>query len=877
MVEQPQIPGAWAKLKRDGAALQLTTWHSLADHGFDVAAVFEALLDLSTISDRLAQLAGRPLLPGDRARLTALVFLHDMGKANAAFWARQWPEANDRPAQVRYLKAGHVEEVGGLFASKAGRDAAVQELAGALHAWGAEEHFVASLSHHGAPVRERLEKACKQPQQWWQPLGDYRPLRELQGLLDRARESWPEAFEIDDPLPNVPRFVHAYAGLVTLADWIGSDTGHFPLASGRSQDRLGFARERAREVVGELGLAPETTRDALRRKAPDFATAFGLAPKQPNAMQRALADTPLEPLTVLEAETGSGKTEAALWHFKRLFEAERVDSLYFALPTRVAASQLHGRVQRAAKGLFGEGAPSTVLALPGYLKVDEIEGQRLPEYGVLWPDRPDERSVAERWAAERPKRFLAATLAVGTIDQALMAALQLSHAHLRAACLMRGLLVVDEVHASDTYMAALLERLLENHLAAGGHSLLLSATLGGATRERFLAIARAARTPRDPTPPEAEAATAPYPLISTPGRAVPIASDRPPKRAHLACRAEIAAPDAVAGRALAAAAEGARVLVVRNTVAGAIATQEALEVAAGEAGPLLFRCEGRAAPHHGRFARPDRGCLDRAIEESFGKDRPSAESGLVAVGSQTLEQSLDLDADLLIADLCPIDVLLQRIGRLHRHLERRRPTGFEDARVEVLVPAKRDLSAFLGKPDHGLGPFRDGRGVYNNLAAVEATWRLLEAEAVWEIPAANRRLVEAGTDPAALDRIMKDCGWEAHRLRTEGLWLADRQAAGAHALDTTETFSRVTFPDAEEKVRTRLGLDDRRLRLPEPRTSPFGQAMEELIVPNWMARGMPPEAEVFDTVLARDGGLDLMIGEKQFRYDRLGLRDAKSA
>ena len=119
---------------------------------------------------------------------------------------------------------------------------------------------------------------------------------------------------------------------------------------------------------------------------------------------------------------------------------------------------------------------------------------------------------------------------------------------------------------------------------------------------------------------------------------------------------------AVAERALHAARDGAKVLVVRNTVGYAIATQQALEeLASGdEDRALLFSCRGVPTLHYGRFAAVDRRLLDREVEGCLGKGRRAG--GLVVVGTQTLEQSLDIDADFLMTDLCPVDVLLQRIG-----------------------------------------------------------------------------------------------------------------------------------------------------------------------------------------------------------------------
>ena len=131
----------------------------------------------------------------------------------------------------------------------------------------------------------------------------------------------------------------------------------------------------------------------------------------------------------------------------------------------------------------------------------------------------------------------------------------------------------------------------------------------------------------------------------------------------------------MAALSLRAARDGAKVLVIRNTVSNAVETQEALEQAAGRDSDLLFSVNGIPTLHHSRFAPDDRSLLDSEVEARLGRNRASG--GLIVVGTQTLEQSLDIDADLLTTDLCPVDVLLQRIGRLHRHRRGDRPEGYK--------------------------------------------------------------------------------------------------------------------------------------------------------------------------------------------------------
>ena len=580
---------------------------------------------------------------------------------------------------------------------------------------------------------------------------------------------------------------------------------------------------------------------------------------------------------MLEAETGSGKTEAALARFLVLLHAGLVEGLYFALPTRTAATQIHERVVAATKRAFPNEAtrPPVVLAVPGYLRVDEAEGTRLPGFKVLWNDDRRERLRHRGWAAEHPKRYLSGAIVVGTIDQVLLSTLQVSHAHLRATALLRHLLVIDEVHASDAYMNRLLEDVLSRHLEAGGFALLMSATLGAETRARLVRPVS-----RQTLPSFDEACATPYPLITHRPVGGEVVSMDPGVQRSVTVSVEIRGiagdPSAVARTALDAAAQGAKVLVLRNTVKDCLATQVEMESAARERGAeeLLFSVRGRAAPHHSRFARSDRMALDQALEARIGKNRP--EGGCVAVATQTVQQSLDLDADLMLTDLCPMDVLLQRLGRLHRHVRSNRPNGFESPRAVVLASDIRDLSSHInskGEPsgEHGFGT------VYDDLRVIEATWRVLEQRDRLAIPGQSRNLVESSLHSEILGSIVDELGdsWKRHADWALADLLADRRQAGLNLADWNAPFGEQAclFPSDElaRRIQTRLGEGDRRVRFVEPLPSPFGHTVDELNMPAFMAPSAPDDAEPIDIEVG-GGMIQFTYGGRPFIYDRWGFR-----
>ena len=843
----------------------------------DVSRVFRALIDLPGFRARLARLAGVASLHDQCCdRLAFLVHLHDCGKVNVGFQARVDPDAK---------RVGHVAPLAALFGQRPDtglQDRAWEALrADELDAWGpgVVPLFDAILSHGRPWAREGDGRLAAVH---WRPRADYDPIFQLGVLRADAEAHYPLAFAPSDTaLPDGPPFVHAIAGLVQLADWIGSSEWR--------RNRIdASAQSWTTETLRSIGLDPALWRADVAHRAHTFDSVFN---KIPYAHQ-AQCGTVNGKLVILEAETGSGKTEAALWRFFRLFEAGEVDGLYFALPTRTAAAQLHARVAVITKRLWPDNTPPTVMAVPGYL--DDTGAGSLPDAADSLDTTEGDVRTKSVWASENPKRFFSAMIGVGTIDQALMAALRVKHAHLRASCLIRHLLVVDEVHASDAYMQRLLQQLLRDHLAAGGYAMLLSATLGAESRQEMMEAAVGGR-PRDVTPISlGSASTVAYPLISVAGPSRPPitpGTEASSKSVLMTTQPSLDESAHVAQIALSAARDGAKVLVVRNTVAGAIAVQRALEAAEGSDSALLFRVAGRPTLHHGRFAREDRRLLDHQVETVIGRRR-RPQGGVIIVGTQTLEQSLDIDADLLVTDLCPVDVLLQRIGRLHRHrveesgATRLRPQKYTQPQCVVLVPAD-GLADFLGsaprrgkKERHGLGHTkRHGvlQGVYEDLTVLEATRRLLNAYGTWAIPSMNRLLVESGIHSEAITALLESmpdderASWQAHHMDVIGHELAQEGMASDGLLRRDRDFMSQGVDDAAN-VATRLGASDRLLSLPSRTVGPFGTTISRISIPNWMLGGVPADAVL--TVTSTDSGssLDLGLGDRTFRYNTHGLQ-----
>lgn len=876
----------WAKLLFDDKR-RLLAWHPLISHCADVAACFDVLLSKTILGRRLASTLGQDVLsPSTRARLGFLAALHDAGKANLGFQRKAFSFS-----QVKGKRAGHLSPLIDVIDSLS---TLKEPLLLALRAmdvvtWFEDEDqvidmLVTTWGHHGRPVGIGYDF---DEDLWRAGSIDGLPLTPLDGLreLSDAAATWfPEAFEENaEPIDATPSFQHLYIGVLTLADWMGSDSRYFTFDEDDPRERFAWAREVARDLCAASGLLPANARHALGPMPPGFDR---VNPSfRPRPLQKACLDAEVQyggELIVLESDTGSGKTEAALARYLRLFHAGEVDGLYFALPTRTAATQLHGRLVKILEHAFPDRTtrPPVSLAVPGYIRVDEDEGVALPHFQVLWQDDPMDEKRWRGWAAEQPKRYLSGAIVVGTIDQVLLSTLQVNHAHMRYAALSRLLLVVDEVHASDAYMTCLLEEVLTHHLGRGGHAFLMSATLGQSVLARFT---------KDSQPTLEEALERPYPMLTSVGAArdetarhTAVDDFGYDKRVEIEIAELPEAKDETIGdeqvtRIIEDALAGARVLIIRNTVGDCVATLRLIEdqLSAPQRESLLLRCGEVAVPHHSRYADKDRRLLDEAIELAMGKE--AKRSGVIAVATQTVQQSLDLDADILYSDLCPMDVLLQRVGRLHRHPHRVRPEGYETPKLVVLTPAERSLGdAVDARSGKGFAPHGIGT-VYDDLRVLDATWAQLESRTHITIPAQNRELVERSLHPDILAEIVANGGskWERHDQYVEG------DALAAALIASHVTLRRdVPYPSrdarfmsdnsAVTRVQTRLGTEDRLAIFDAPQMGPLGQTIRQIKIPEFLCRGAPVDA-VPEGVTASAGEVVFTFGGGSFCYTRFGL------
>jgi CRISPR-associated endonuclease/helicase Cas3 len=841
----------WAKLSDDRSA-----WHSLAGHSADVGAVADQLLSPeSALAARLAVAAGLRELPElHRAWLVRLACLHDIGKVNRRFQSRK-----HLPRRAYLELGGHVKVVIDSPTTEPPVSTVLTALGKGLHHDGLVvlHWFRTAVSHHGRPwgapsvTKDVLWSRC------WAPGDSLDPPAQVKHLL-RLSSRWSGAkpgMRIEGGMPSDPAFTHLFAGILTLADWIASTELIFKLKEDAAdRDPDGYwadARDCARRACARIGVVPETRPvqvnltglPLLERIFPKLfgeqAVPGSKRRLEPTPLQTAAATMPLPTpgsAVLIESETGSGKTEAVLVLYARMRAAGLVSGLFFALPTRATARAMYTRVEKALQGIYPDGPrPSVALAIgglsPHFDATDDAVKQRPDTHDDDVDRRPaDPDTLLAHWAASNAKKFLAAEIVVGTVDQALLAGLPVRHAHLRLVGLARHLLVVDELHSFDRYMNRILVRLLEIHAGAGGCAAFMSATLSSAARAELEGSII-------PLAPRRAAEKTAYPalwirpqngtwelrdLLQTRRR------NRPKRIVWEPVDEKSALVEAVA-----AARAGARVCILRNTVKDARRTVAELTRSDGPAefhgaADQLWRPVANAAPppYHSRYTVPDRAVMDKDVVDRFGPDAAGADNtarngGCLLVATQVVEQSLDVDFDFFITDLCPIDALLQRLGRLHRHRKRdkHRPPGYKTARALVIAPADgflqwaREEHEQQRRGPHGWGT------VYDDLGDLELTLHLLRQRPRVEIPRHNRSLIEAVYHPESRSGLDQDIQWEAYSVGQDGRRVArDRYAEDTrlpfeYGYTSAEVVHR--FDSAEEaRVRTRLGDDTVRIELP---------------------------------------------------------------
>ncbi|USF87089.1 CRISPR-associated helicase Cas3' [Candidatus Endoriftia persephone] len=632
--------------------------HLLPYHCLDVAAVGQRLLEQhQPIRRSLCRLTG--LGEDELIRWTVFFLaLHDIGKFATSFQQLRPDLAPNHQPTKGYSR--HHDTLG-YDIWKSRLKPRLQEQGVLPHRRRgqipADYWMLAVTGHHGQPP-ELTE---------WLQIDHFTPADEqaLLAFADDARQLLlPDALRFPDLTTDRMKAASWWlAGFAVLCDWIGSNADFFPYHPEPQSldDYWNRALDQAEQAIAHSELIPATPSDrlGLEQLIPNTPNPQA-TPLQQKVNELTLADGPQ--LFILEDVTGAGKTEAALLLAHRLMSRGSANGIYFGLPTMATANAMYDRLGDSYRQLYGEAStPSLVLAhsarnLSTRFRQSLIPETQHPESSHHRDDPPPASTHCGQWLADHRKKALLAEIGVGTIDQALLGILPSRHQSLRLLGLLGKVLLVDEVHACDAYMQQLLCRLLTAQAMAGGSAILLSATLP--QRQRQALINAFADGLQQPHPEPKQTA---YPLLSHYNgeqiREYPLAT-RPSvrRRVVVECVHEI---DAITAILKEVVANGECACWIRNSVADAREAWQQLKADHPEWQIELF---------HARFALDDRLNIEQQVVARFGPNSDEeARRGRLLIATQVVEQSLDLDFDRLISDLAPIDLLIQRAGRLHRH------------------------------------------------------------------------------------------------------------------------------------------------------------------------------------------------------------------
>ncbi len=525
-------------------------------------------------------------------------------------------------------------------------------------------------------------------------------------------------------------------------------------------------------------------------------------------------------MLIFEDLTGGGKTEAALLAVHRAMRSGNAAGVFMGLPTMATANAMYGRLANSYRALFADPEASLILAHGArglnqeYL--DSFEPLEKPPGTTL---RDDGGAVCAAWFADNRKKALLAPCGAGTIDQALLGVLSTRHQALRLLGLSRSVLVVDEVHAYDEYTGRLLRSLLTFQAALGGSAVLLSATLPLALRRSLVEAWWRGRHLAGAETEEPVCRETAFPLLTRGADGGVVESILSASRT-LDVAVELTGDDSSMFEALAVASKaGACACWIRNTVADAVDARRRLVAEWGvpEENVLLF---------HARYTGRDRLNIEGEVLARFGKGSVKNDrAGNILIATQVVEQSLDLDFDLLLSDLAPMELMIQRAGRCHRHDRGiSRPIGYRSPRLLVLSPEPVAEAAAGWYADL----FPVGQWVYPRPALLWRTARLLAEKGALRLPAEARELVEGaygngGPDaPCVFDDVELKAQGEGDAERAMGEYASLRFEAG---YDTDGGLWR-----QDVDALTRLGEPSRQVRLIR---------MEEGVLKLWAAENSP--------------------------------------
>jgi CRISPR-associated endonuclease/helicase Cas3 len=626
----------WAKSRVEGEC----NGYPLVYHLLDTFAVAERLLEASP---RIACILKRATGIQDVSVIAKWVSLHDIGKLERSFQRRlDNPAAETTNIPLVINSDARHDFLGAYLLEEAAPDKAPPAVRKAIALHHAHRYVDYESSKNLYTTKERIKRFCVEI---------VRELERVFGEIEFAEQ--PDTTSVS---------VIAIQGFIVLCDWIASNETLFTRTN---EDRdlkthLEHSRKTANDVIRRLmldtSLIGELVEAFEKLFCGDDSDISEPRPLQSVADEIELPDDPS--LIIIEAPTGEGKTEAAITLVSRLIAGGNARGLFFALPTQATGDAMYRRVEKLQGTLYDDPIEPVLAHSKSWIELSRKKPSKHNDNSA--------ESASTEWF-HSSKKTLLAPLGVGTVDQAMMGTLQVRFGSLRLLGLSLGCLVIDEVHAYDVYMSGVIDRLLEWLRYLGTTTILLSATLPPARRRELILSAGGE-----------EETTIDQPnitIVSRSGGTRCIDFDVSKLNIRSINIKLFDSEESVYEYLIEKAEAGAACCWIRNKVQLAVNAHRRL------------REKNRSMLFHARYAFGHRKVREGEAVNTFGKERGDDAVGTILVATQVVEQSLDLDFDVMVSDIAPVDLLVQRMGRLHRH-DRERPDCAPEPELVVYVPTK---------------------------------------------------------------------------------------------------------------------------------------------------------------------------------------------
>ncbi len=711
-------------------------WHPLIFHMLDVAAVAKIVLErdssLRSLFSDLSAIDATSMVPV----MTLAAAFHDVGKASV-FFQNKIPEYARRNGLFYEIAAQSRGFDHGAFGCLWIDDWCTEDLH--FREWSVHypvlqnETFIklwkAACWHHGRALV--YSDYCSMTEIDSRPRGkgtifDKAAILRSFLLQEIAAVLIPgecKALQCDNKLS--PSFLRLFAGFVSMCDWIGSNEEYFTYEQPEDvSEYWKRTRESARRAIEKINLISNDKSASVKA----FKDVIG-SDKIPRPVQQALGKTAVTKpiLLIVEAPTGEGKTEAALFQFAR--NAGR--GFYFGLPTQASANQISGRIRNFLKDIV-KTREEAILAHGNAWLVKLIQEEK--SYGNtddLMTDTAAETELSDWYNSK--KRTLLSHYGVGTVDQAMMAALNVKHGFVKLFGLAGKTLIIDEVHAYDSFMLPILEHLLRWCGYIDTTVVLLSATLPSFMKQRLINAYLDAENGEYASRKEG------YPLLtavektdkkieeidSLNGKKIQTRKKELVRVFFSTHRPDDV--DAIVDQIISKTENGGNILWICNTVKKAQFVYESIKHRIDTDDIAI-----ELRLFHSRYTKKDRLAIEEEIEDLYGDGQksPLRPGRSILIATQVAEQSLDIDFDYLITDIAPIDLILQRAGRVFRHDRGNRSPGFSAPAILVLLPSS-------------VAELKDFSGVYDTFTVLKTISELaVLPESTIELPEMYRVLVE---------------------------------------------------------------------------------------------------------------------------------------